>query len=151
MTGDRTAEEVPIEVIRAFCASWEAGDPDAIVAFFSDEATYQNMMDEPWRGRETIREVIRSFFTVTPSIEFRIRNIAADGDVVLAERIDICTTTAGVKAHLPLVGVFEVRDGRISAWRDYYDNAQFRRLMQHAPRADGSTGDTDLGVAVDPG
>ena len=139
-------DEQPIDVIRRFCETWKTSDPDAISAFFADNATYRNMMDEPWQGKERIREVIGSFFTVTPRIDFTIRNIAATGTVVLAERIDICTTTAGVTAHLPLVGVFEIEAGRIAAWRDYYDNAQFRRMMQHPPRVEGSTDDADLGV-----
>ena len=140
------ADEQPIDVVRRFCETWKSSDPDALAAFFTEGATYQNMMDDPWQGRQRIREVIGSFFAVTPNIDFTIRNVASQGNVVLAERVDICTTTAGVTAHLPLVGVFEIEDGRIAAWRDYYDNAQFRQMMQHQPRAEGTTDDSDLGV-----
>jgi limonene-1,2-epoxide hydrolase len=139
-------DDQPLDVIRRFCDTWKTSDPDAITAFFAEDATYQNMMDEPWLGKTKIREVIGSFFSVTPHIDFTITNIAANGPVVLAERIDICTTTEDVTAHLPLVGVFEVEAGQIVAWRDYYDNAQFRRMMQHPPRVEGSTDDADLGV-----
>jgi limonene-1,2-epoxide hydrolase len=146
-SGERgVGSDEPIEILKRFCAAWEAGDPDALIAFFTEDATYQNMMDDPWHGKETIHEVFRSFFRVTPAINFTIRSIAANGDTVLIERIDICTTTDGVTGHLPLVGVFEVRDGRIAAWRDYYDNAQFRRMLQHPQRDPAKAGDSDLGV-----
>jgi limonene-1,2-epoxide hydrolase len=124
------ASQDPAEVVARFCATWKTGDPDALIAFFADEATYHNVMDEPWHGRDQIRAALASFFTVTPAIDFTLRGIAASGSTVLTERIDICTTAAGVTAHLPIAGVFELRDGLITAWRDYYDTAQFRRLLQ---------------------
>jgi limonene-1,2-epoxide hydrolase len=142
------AGEQPIDVVRRFCETWRSGNPDAIADFFLEDATYQNMMDDPWQGRPRIREAIGSFFTVTPKIDFTIRNIASQGNVVLAERIDVCTTTAGVTAHLPLVGVFEIEDGSIAVWRDYYDNAQFRLMLQHPPRNEGRADDSDLGVVA---
>jgi limonene-1,2-epoxide hydrolase len=139
-------DEDPVDVVKRFCATWKTGDPDALAAFFTDDATYQNMMDEPWHGQEKIRQVFRSFYTFTRSIDFTIRSLAATGDTVLTERTDICTTTEEVTAHLPVAGVFELRDGRIAAWRDYYDNAQFRRMLRHPPRDPDHPGDSDLGV-----
>ena len=136
----------PVDVVTRFCATWKTGDPDALATFFTDDATYQNMMDDPWHGKEKIRQVFRSFYTFTPAIDFTVRSLAASGDTVLTERTDICTTTEQVTAQLPVAGVFEIRDGRIAAWRDYYDNAQFRRMLQHPPRDPDHPGDSDLGV-----
>jgi limonene-1,2-epoxide hydrolase len=127
------ATEDPADIVTRFCATWKTGDTRALSAFFTDDATYQNMMDDPWHGSEKIRQVLESFYTFTPAIDFRILSIAASGSTVLTERIDVCTTTQDVTAHLPVAGVFEIRDGRIAAWRDYYDNAQFRRLLASPP------------------
>jgi limonene-1,2-epoxide hydrolase len=138
----------PVDVMTRFCGTWKSGDPDALIEFFDNDATYQNMMDDPWLGKKRIYEVFKSFFTVTPQIDFTIRNIAANGNTVLIERIDICTTTEGITADLPLVGVFELRDGRIAAWRDDYDNAQFRRMLHHPSRDSDHPDDSDLGVAA---
>jgi limonene-1,2-epoxide hydrolase len=106
------------------------------------------MMDEAWRGRNRIHEVMKSFFKVAPRIDFTIRNIASTGNVVLVERVDVCTTTAGVTAGLPIVGVFEIRDGKIAGWCDYYDNAQFRTMLQHPRRPGHTRDDSDLGVVA---
>jgi limonene-1,2-epoxide hydrolase len=140
------AAKDPVDVLTRFCATWRTGDTDALIQFFTDDATYQNMMDEPWRGKERILQVFKSFYTFTRSIDFTIRNIAASGNTVLIERTDICTTTEDVTAHLPIAGVFELHDGRIAAWRDYYDNAQFRRMLHHPPRDPDIRDDSDLGV-----
>ncbi len=51
--------------------------------------------------------------------------------VVLTERID--TFTVGdVVAPLPVMGTFEVRDGKISAWRDYFDLGQITAMLSGA-------------------
>jgi limonene-1,2-epoxide hydrolase len=50
------------------------------------------------------------------------------GNVVLTERVD--TFTIGqVVAPLPVMGTFEVRDGKISAWRDSFDMAQITAML----------------------
>jgi hypothetical protein len=36
----------------------------------------------------------------------------------------------------------------IGAWHDYYDNAQFRRMLHHPPRDSDHPDDSDLGVAA---
>ena len=37
--------------------------------------------------------------------------------------------TAAVSPGLPVMGTFEVRDGKISAWRDYFDMAQATKVL----------------------
>jgi limonene-1,2-epoxide hydrolase len=53
-----------------------------------------------------------------------VRHIAASGDVVLTERVDVFVSP-GKRIELPVMGTFELRDGRIAAWRDYFDLQQF--------------------------
>lgn len=47
---------------------------------------------------------------------------------MLTERVDVITAN-GVTAPVPVMGTFEIRDGRIVAWRDYFDMALVGRLM----------------------
>jgi limonene-1,2-epoxide hydrolase len=61
-------------------------------------------------------------------IEFRVINIAADGPVVMTERIDVFTLP-DKSFELPVMGTFEVSDGKINAWRDYFDMNQFSSRM----------------------
>jgi limonene-1,2-epoxide hydrolase len=63
------------------------------------------------------------------SIEFRVLHIAANGPVVMTERVD-AFKLPHKSFELPVMGIFEVRDdGKISAWRDYFDLNQFTRRM----------------------
>ena len=50
------------------------------------------------------------------------------GDTVLTERTDTFTVN-GVAAPIAVMGAFELRDGLIVAWRDYFDMGLTGRLM----------------------
>jgi limonene-1,2-epoxide hydrolase len=129
----RSQVESPVEVVRRFCAAWSenlgAGE---LAAFFSDDAVYHNIPFAPVTGREAIANTIASF--VRPgapgieAIEFRVLNIAADGPVVMTERVDVFRLPDKV-FELPVMGTFEVNDGKINAWRDYFDTNQFNSRM----------------------
>ncbi len=118
----------PTDVVRAFCAAWPDGDLDVIMAFFTADAVYHNMPVEPVTGLDAIRATIESFTTGADRIEYRIHNIAAEGPVVLTERTDVFFLP-GATIEAPVMGAFEVRDGKIAAWRDYFDMQQFFSQM----------------------
>ena len=53
----------------------------------------------------------------------------ASPGLVLAERVDYFTMNDGRKIVLPVTGVFVVRNGRITRFSDYFDLADFERLL----------------------
>jgi limonene-1,2-epoxide hydrolase len=116
----------PIDLVREFCAAFGDGgsDLDHIVGFFAHDAVYHNIPVDPVVGPDAIRTTLASFTTGLESIEFRIEAIAADGGTVLTERVDIFRYP-GKEVSLPVMGSFEVVDGKIAAWRDYFDMNQF--------------------------
>lgn len=119
----------PTDVVLQFCDLWKTGDIEAIVASFTDDAVYHNMPMAPAVGRDAIRSTIESFASnPDQTIEFRVLHVAAAGDVVLTERVDVFALP-GKTVELPVMGTFEVRDGRIAAWRDYFDLNQFLTQM----------------------
>jgi limonene-1,2-epoxide hydrolase len=138
----RSRMESPIELVRRFCAAWgrKAATAD-LAAFFTDDAVYHNIPFDPVTGREAIAKYVDSFIRpgkaaaagVVPveSIDFRIINIAANGPVVMTERVDVFTL-AGKSFELPVMGTFEIKNGKISAWRDYFDINQFTSRMNGA-------------------
>ncbi len=123
-----------LDLIRRFCAAWGDGtDVDTLVGYFTDDAVYHNIPVDPVTGRDAIKATIAMFTTGVEKIEFRVRNIVADGDTVLTERVDVFEL-AHTTIELPVMGTFEVRDGKIAAWRDYFDLNQYMTQLQ------GSTG-----------
>jgi len=116
----------PDTIVRDFCAAWGRGDTEAILEAFTDDAVYHNIPMEPCNGKAAIREFLSGFLGVVASaIDFDIRHQLTSGNVVMNERIDTIKMEAGDIA-LPVCGIFEVTpDGKISAWRDYFDMGQF--------------------------
>ena len=125
--------ESPIEVVRNFCAAWSSDRGAAeLAAFFTEDAVYHNIPLAPVTGREAIADNIASVLRPGPpgieSIDFRLINIAANGPVVLTERVDVFALP-GKSFELPVMGIFEISGGKISAWRDYFDLSQFTSRM----------------------
>ena len=129
----RSQMESPIELVRRFCAAWsdDVGAAE-LAAFFTDDAVYHNIPLAPVTGRKAIANNIASFIRPgapgIESLQLRVINIAANGPVVMTERVDVFKLP-GKSFELQVMGTFEVRDGRISAWRDYFDMNQFTRRM----------------------
>jgi limonene-1,2-epoxide hydrolase len=114
----------PIAVVQEFCDAWAQGDLDALMEFFTDDAVYHNIPVAPVTGRDAIRATIAGFTAGVDRVEFRVGHIAASDNVVLTERVDAFVTPT-VTIELPVMGTFEVVDGKIAAWRDYFDLNQF--------------------------
>lgn len=111
------------DVVTEFCGLWATPDIDKIMEYFTEDAVYHNMPMDPATGRDAIREFIIGFLAAFDGIEFRVHRQLSQGDVVMNERTDVMRTKAGGEIPLPVTGVFEVRDGLIAAWRDYFDMA----------------------------
>jgi len=114
----------PAEVVARFISAWPEGNSANLASFFSDDAVYHNIPMEPIVGREAIEATFAAFMGMAERIEFETLHTAVDGSIVMTERIDRFISTAKTIV-LPVMGTFEVVDGKIRAWRDYFDLAQF--------------------------
>jgi limonene-1,2-epoxide hydrolase len=122
------ATEAPIDIVRRFCAAWSNFNPDELADYFTDDAVYHNIPMDPVTGPDAIKSFIVGFMGSVDKVEFRVRNIVADGPVVLTERVDVFVLPQA-SIELPVMGTFEIRDGKIAAWRDYFDMKQFMDQM----------------------
>ena len=62
------------------------------------------------------------------ALPWEVRNIVADGDLVLTERVHHFLV-GGTRVSVPCTGTFEPREGRIATWHDYWDLRQFERQL----------------------
>ena len=117
-----------LETVNQFCAAWERGQIDEIAAMITDDAVYHNIPLRPNVGREAVVNDFKSILDQFGPVRFDILRSAVDGDVVFNERVDHLTIK-GNAFSLPVAGVFEVRDGKIAAWRDYFDMGKMRKAL----------------------
>jgi limonene-1,2-epoxide hydrolase len=121
-------EEDSERLVRDLCAAFEKHDAEAFRPFFTDDVVYHNIPMEPSVGIENSIAFIAGFLSMFESLVIETLNLAVRGDVVLTERVDTFKLN-GKEAALPVMGTFEIRDGKISAWRDYFDMGQITKML----------------------
>ncbi len=123
------------QLVRQFCDTFAKHDAEALRPFFADDVVYHNIPMDPVVGADDSVAFLAGFFGMCDSLVIETTHLAVLDDIVLTERIDTFTV-GGRVAALPVMGTFEIRDGKIAAWRDYFDMAQITAAW---------TGDGDAG------
>ena len=113
----------PADVVTEFCRKWASPDPAELAGYFTEDAVYHNIPMDPVQGREAIGEFIAGFTAGFDGIDFQVHRQVSDGDIVMNERTDVMRRKDGADIPLPVMGVFQVVDGKIASWRDYFDLA----------------------------
>lgn len=120
----------PTQLVEAFVAAWNRMDFDTVLAMLDEQVVYHNIPMPVLNGRDAVK----GFLEAGPRferIEWRMLSIAGSGNKVLTERVDDFWVS-GRKISIPVMGTFEVRDGRITAWRDYFDLPTFQNQLMAA-------------------
>ncbi len=133
----------PIDIVQAFLGALEAKEFERAVGYLADDVVYQNVPLPADHGKPAVIRTLKSFERLVTGFEVKMVNIAARDGVVLTERIDILK---GPLVHMDLwvCGTFEVKNGKITLWRDYFDLATaaaklvtgpFRKLLGRTGRS----------------
>ena len=123
-----------ITLIRKFIEACVRADPEEFATYFTEDASWWNSPWKPIEGREAIRETLRRGAQQMVALPWEVLHIVADGDVVMTERVDHFLV-GDKRVSVPCMGVFELRDGKIAAWRDYWDLQQFESQLIGTPPA----------------
>ncbi len=125
-----------IDVVKAFMAAMAKKDYDTGLKYIAENCAYENMPEAmpKVQGPAGVRAVLEPFFAPTIDNEFIFLNVAVSGDIVIVERLDRHLLETGW-VELPVTGVFEIRDGRITLWRDYFDAATILSKWPAPPAA----------------
>jgi limonene-1,2-epoxide hydrolase len=120
-----------IELIRRFFNACVRADPDEFAGYFTEDAVWWNAPWQPIQGRPAIREALRQGAQRMKALPWEVRHIVAQGNVVMTERVDHFLF-GEKRINIPCMGILELRDGKIAAWRDYWDLGQFERQLPMA-------------------
>ena len=117
----------PEETVTEFCAKWSAPDPAELASYFTEDGVYHNIPMERVVGRTAVEEFITDFAAMVDGIDFQVHRQVSDGSdssgVVMNERTDVMRRKDGGEIPLPVMGIFEIVDGKIARWSDYFDMA----------------------------
>jgi limonene-1,2-epoxide hydrolase len=126
-------------VVVSFLDAWGPGSWPHMLASFdtwmADDVVWENTGSPPCHGKAAAMEFLSQMHG-TLEMEYctaEIHNMASRGDIVLTERTDyVHLADDSVAIEIPIMGTFEVRDGRIVRYADYNADSPIReRFPRH--------------------
>ncbi|WP_445185431.1 limonene-1,2-epoxide hydrolase family protein [Pseudonocardia sp. Cha107L01] len=109
-----------VATVKAFLDALGRLDTDGALALLADDVVYQNVSLPKANGKAAVAKQLGLFGRYCKGFEAINHRIVGDGDTVLTERTDIIEI-GRVRSEFWVCGTFEVRDGKIVLWRDYFD------------------------------
>jgi limonene-1,2-epoxide hydrolase len=112
----------PARVVERFLDLLRASDVERAVELLAEDVEYVNVGLPTVHGRERVRRLFRATLGRADSgFDVYVHAISANGPTVLTERTDVLKVR---RLHLQLwvCGRFDVHDGQIVLWRDYFDH-----------------------------
>lgn len=119
-----TADETVTEFIRRV----NAHDLDGALLLCADDLEYDNVPMETLHGKEAARAFLAPLVGGGVGVDWVVHQQVAAGELVMNERTD-GFRFGDIRVELPVAGLFRVRDGLITLWRDYFDMRTFETQM----------------------
>ena len=113
--------------VEVFLSALQNQDSDGAGAVLDENLVYENVGFPTIHGRSRALKLFKSM-EGRAGFEVKIHRIAVNGSTVLTERTDVLAI-GPVRLQFWVCGVFEVRDGRITLWRDYFDMFDFTKAI----------------------
>ncbi|AEW92423.1 MULTISPECIES: nuclear transport factor 2 family protein [Streptomycetaceae] len=131
----------PRTVVVRYVNAVAEGDLATIRDSFAADATWTYPGDLPlsrvWTGRDTIVDEFLggagALFAPGGAPRITLTNVVADGEQVVAEWTSRGVAAGGRAYDNACLGVFTVRDGRITSVREYTDTQHAERTLFPAP------------------
>jgi steroid delta-isomerase-like uncharacterized protein len=121
----------PAQFVRDEIRDLSRGDLTAVLAYYTDDVFFHDVSTQPCHGKEEMRDFMAIFYRGFPDLHIEIRNVIAEGQIVVAEYDLLGTHTGTFLEHeptgrafsIPAVSVYE-HDGHLFTRETvYYDSA----------------------------
>ena len=121
---------------RAVARLWEClyrKDWDGVAACIAHDGFYEDVPapDRGARGPANVVKRLRVGLGPVARFEHEVHRVVAEGSSVVVEHTETWHFESGEKVVNHFVTVHEVRDGKITLWRDYWD---LGTMMSQAPK-----------------
>lgn len=115
----------PTQVVKRFLDLLRAEDIDGATELLAVDVEYVNVGLPTVYGRRRVRRLLRAMLGLDGAgFEVYLHTISASGPSVLTERTDVMKF-GRLRIQFWVCGRFDVRDGQIVLWRDYFDQMNF--------------------------
>ena len=127
------------DLVSVVTAAWNSHDPDKVVTAYTEDVVYE---DVPHgiicNGRPELRATAADFFAADGDVKFEVVKSWIHGGQGVLEWVWRGVDKGEFKTGKPFtvrgLSILEVRDGKISSNRDYYDEATKMREVGALPK-----------------
>jgi limonene-1,2-epoxide hydrolase len=116
---EQTTNTTNAHTVEMFLYALADQDFDTIEGLLADDIAYQNVGLPTIHGRRRVVALLRGMEGKL-GFEVKFHRNLAEGTSVMNERTD-AIVLGPLRLQFWVCGVFEVVDGRITLWRDYFD------------------------------
>ena len=124
-TSDNDRAQASIEKVRRICEHWPAMSREDFRELLAPDCVYLNvpMPHLQCTGPDQSYDFLMAMMQRWEAVEFTLPLIRGDETAVLVERLERFRKRSGEGPDVLLrsMGAFELRDGMITQWRDYFD------------------------------
>jgi len=121
---NRDTQAANLVVVSRLCEGWPRLTRQGFHDLLTPDCLYINVpwSNQPRIGPDQAYDAL-SRYQNGWRVELHIVHVVAEGDVVLAERLERFQKPGDTTVHdLYVMGAFEMKDGKIAKWRDYFDS-----------------------------
>ncbi|MDR3664335.1 MAG: limonene-1,2-epoxide hydrolase family protein [Mycobacterium sp.] len=118
-TPNGSAAQTNAQIVESFLYALQAVDLETADSLLDDDLVYENVGLPTIHGRARAIKLFRAM-EGRGGFEVKFHRVAAEGSAVLTERTD-AIVIGPLRLQFWVCGVFEVHNGRITLWRDYFD------------------------------
>ncbi len=119
------SRSTPTQVVERFLDLLRVEDVDGAAELLAADVEYVNVGLPTVHGRERVRRLLRGTLGLDGAgFEVYLHTISAAGTSVLTERTDVMKF-GRLRIQFWVCGRFDVHDGQIALWRDYFDQMNF--------------------------
>lgn len=120
-TQGHLADSAPTAVVERFLDHLRTvTDSDAAAELLAVDVEFENSWMPTLHGRDRVRRLLQACVRIGTGLEIYVHAISANGSSVLTERTDVLMW-GRLRVQFWICGRFDVRDGQIVMWREYYD------------------------------
>jgi steroid delta-isomerase-like uncharacterized protein len=136
--GAATNNDKNADLVQKQFAAWNAHDPEKLATYFTDDVVYEDVaFGMTAHGHEELRKMAAGFFAGVPDFKLEVVGHSSMGNHGSVEWVfsgtDAGLYKTGKKFSVRGASVYEIRGGKFSSNRDYYDSASIMRQVGVLP------------------
>ncbi len=114
------SQSTPEQIVTQFLHALETQDHDQIAALLAPNLHYTNVSLPTLKGGQKVANLFELLLRRGTGFQVKVHSIATNGNTVMTERTDVINV-GPLHIGFWVCGTFQVENGKIVLWRDYFD------------------------------